>query len=113
MIKLSLEGTFRVRGESIDIFPAESDHDAIRIELFDDEVENISIFDPLTGAISEKGIRRCTIYPKTHYVTPREKLLDAIEHIKVELVDRKKVLLENHKLIEEQRIASVLNLILK
>ncbi|KKD58232.1 excinuclease ABC subunit B [Grimontia sp. AD028] len=98
-------GTFRVRGEVIDIFPAESDRDAIRIELFDDEVECISVFDPLTGSISERNLPRATIYPKTHYVTPREKILDAIEHIKVELADRKKVLLENNKLIEEQRIS--------
>ncbi|EOD77476.1 Excinuclease ABC subunit B [Grimontia indica] len=98
-------GTFRVRGEVIDIFPAESDRDAIRIELFDDEVECISVFDPLTGAISERNLPRATIYPKTHYVTPREKIIDAIEHIKVELADRKKVLLENNKLIEEQRIS--------
>ncbi len=98
-------GTFRVRGEVIDIFPAESERDAIRIELFDDEVEHISVFDPLTGAIMEKGIRRCTIYPKTHYVTPRERILEAIEEIKEELVDRKKVLLDNHKLVEEQRIS--------
>ncbi|MCC4800370.1 excinuclease ABC subunit UvrB [Enterovibrio norvegicus] len=98
-------GTFRVRGEVIDVFPAESDRDAVRIELFDDEVENISIFDPLTGSISERNLPRCTIYPKTHYVTPRERILEAIEHIKEELVDRKKVLLENNKLIEEQRIS--------
>ncbi|MEZ8083062.1 excinuclease ABC subunit UvrB [Enterovibrio norvegicus] len=98
-------GTFRVRGEVIDVFPAESDRDAVRIELFDDEVENISIFDPLTGSISERNLPRCTIYPKTHYVTPRERILEAIEHIKEELVDRKKVLLEDNKLIEEQRIS--------
>ncbi|WP_154124083.1 excinuclease ABC subunit UvrB [Grimontia hollisae] len=98
-------GTFRVRGEVIDIFPAESDRDAIRIELFDDEVECISVFDPLTGAISERNLPRCTIYPKTHYVTPREKILDAIEKIKEELADRKSVLLENNKLLEEQRIS--------
>ncbi|AMG31412.1 excinuclease ABC subunit UvrB [Grimontia hollisae] len=98
-------GTFRVRGEVIDIFPAESDRDAIRIELFDDEVECISVFDPLTGAISERNLPRCTIYPKTHYVTPREKILDAIEKIKEELADRKRVLLENNKLLEEQRIS--------
>lgn len=98
-------GTFRVRGEVIDVFPAESDRDAIRIELFDDEVECISVFDPLTGAISERNLPRCTIYPKTHYVTPREKILDAIEKIKEELADRKRVLLENNKLLEEQRIS--------
>lgn len=97
-------GTFRVRGEVIDVFPAESDKEAVRIELFDGEVEHISLFDPLTGAIVEKGLRRYTLYPKTHYVTPREKLLEAIEKIKIELVDRKKVLLDAHKLVEEQRI---------
>ncbi len=97
-------GTFRVRGEVIDVFPAESDKEAVRIELFDGEVEHISLFDPLTGAIVEKGLRRYTLYPKTHYVTPREKLLEAIEKIKIELVERKKVLLDAHKLVEEQRI---------
>ncbi len=83
-------GTFRVRGEVIDIFPAESDKDAIRVELFDDEVETISVFDPLTGQVSVKDMPRCTIYPKTHYVTPRERILEAVEQIKVELADRKK-----------------------
>ncbi len=97
-------GTFRVRGEVIDVFPAESDKEAVRIELFDGEVEHISLFDPLTGAVVEKGLRRYTLYPKTHYVTPREKLLEAIEKIKIELVERKKVLLDAHKLVEEQRI---------
>ncbi|MFD2177321.1 excinuclease ABC subunit UvrB [Veronia pacifica] len=98
-------GTFRVRGEVIDVFPAESDRDAVRIELFDDEVENISVFDPLTGSMTERNLPRFTIYPKTHYVTPREKILEAIDNIKEELVDRKKVLLENNKLLEEQRIS--------
>ncbi|MCG7495909.1 excinuclease ABC subunit UvrB [Vibrio sp. Of7-15] len=98
-------GTFRVRGEVIDIFPAESEHDAIRIELFDDEVDCISVFDPLTGVVSQKDIPRCTIYPKTHYVTPREKILDAIEQIKQELAQRQKQLLENNKLVEEQRVS--------
>ncbi|OOF31795.1 excinuclease ABC subunit UvrB [Salinivibrio proteolyticus] len=97
-------GTFRVRGEVIDIFPAESDQDAIRVELFDDEVETISVFDPLTGQVSARNIPRCTIYPKTHYVTPRERILDAVEKIKVELAERKKYLLDNNKLLEEQRI---------
>ncbi|WP_116644797.1 excinuclease ABC subunit UvrB [Salinivibrio sp. HTSP] len=97
-------GTFRVRGEVIDIFPAESDKDAIRVELFDDEVETISVFDPLTGQVSVKDMPRCTIYPKTHYVTPRERILEAVEQIKVELADRKKTLLEHNKLLEEQRI---------
>jgi excinuclease ABC subunit B len=98
-------GTFRVRGDVIDVFPAESEKEAIRIELFDDEVETISHFDPLTGRILAKNLPRCTIYPKTHYVTPREKILDAIEHIKVELTARREVLLRNNKLVEEQRIA--------
>lgn len=98
-------GTFRVRGEVIDIFPAESDRDAVRVELFDDEVECISIFDPLTGAVTTRDIPRYTVYPKTHYVTPRERILDAIEDIKVELNERKKHLLENNKLLEEQRVS--------
>ncbi|WBA07949.1 excinuclease ABC subunit UvrB [Salinivibrio kushneri] len=97
-------GTFRVRGEVIDIFPAESDKDAIRVELFDDEVETISVFDPLTGQVSVKDMPRCTIYPKTHYVTPRERILEAVEQIKMELSARKKTLLEHNKLLEEQRI---------
>ncbi|KLU99473.1 excinuclease ABC subunit UvrB [Photobacterium aphoticum] len=97
-------GTFRVRGEVIDIFPAESEKDAVRIELFDDEVDCISAFDPLTGTILQRDMPRCTIYPKTHYVTPREKVLDAIEGIKEELVERKAQLLANNKLVEEQRI---------
>ncbi|MUK48704.1 excinuclease ABC subunit UvrB [Aliivibrio fischeri] len=97
-------GTFRVRGEVLDIFPAESEHEAIRIEMFDDEVERISKFDPLTGSIITKDMPRCTIYPKTHYVTPREQVLDAIEKIKVDLAIRQKELLKNNKLVEEQRI---------
>ncbi|MEX6370591.1 excinuclease ABC subunit UvrB [Providencia huaxiensis] len=96
-------GTFRVRGEVIDIFPAESDEYALRVELFDDEVERLSLFDPLTGQIQHR-VPRFTVYPKTHYVTPRERILEAMEQIKVELVDRRKVLLENHKLVEEQRL---------
>ena len=98
-------GTFRVRGEVIDIFPAESEKEAIRLELFDDEVECISSFDPLTGSITHRDMPRTTIYPKTHYVTPREKILDAIEGIKKELVLRKEQLLGNNKLVEEQRIS--------
>ncbi|NOU52845.1 excinuclease ABC subunit UvrB [Pseudoalteromonas sp. JBTF-M23] len=97
-------GTYRVRGEVIDIFPAESDSYAIRVEMFDDEIERISMFDPLTGAV-EKHLIRATIYPKTHYVTPREKILDAIDKIKVELKARRAQLLENNKLVEEQRVA--------
>lgn len=97
-------GTFRVRGEVIDVFPAESDHHALRIELFDDEVERLSYFDPLTGAI-EETLARATVYPKTHYVTPREKLLDAVEKIKDELKDRRAQLLSDNRLLEEQRIS--------
>ncbi|NOI16100.1 excinuclease ABC subunit UvrB [Vibrio hepatarius] len=98
-------GQFRVRGEVIDIFPAESDQDAVRIEMFDDEIDCISVFDPLTGAVKQRDLPRYTIYPKTHYVTPRERILDAIEHIKAELEVRKTYLLENNKLLEEQRIS--------
>ncbi|NIY82230.1 excinuclease ABC subunit UvrB [Vibrio hepatarius] len=98
-------GQFRVRGEVIDIFPAESDQDAVRIEMFDDEIDCISVFDPLTGAVKQRDLPRYTIYPKTHYVTPRERILDAIEHIKAELEVRKAYLLENNKLLEEQRIS--------
>ena len=95
--------TFRVRGDVIDVFPAESDGFAIRIELFDDEIERISRFDPLTGHV-ECELPRFTIFPKTHYVTPREVLLNAIEDIKVELKDRCDYFLSQGKLLEEQRI---------
>ncbi|EOV9522502.1 excinuclease ABC subunit UvrB [Vibrio parahaemolyticus] len=98
-------GQFRVRGEVIDIFPAESDQDAVRVEMFDDEVDCISVFDPLTGVVKQRDLPRYTIYPKTHYVTPRDRILEAIESIKVELEVRKKQLIENNKLIEEQRIS--------
>ncbi|MDA0119655.1 excinuclease ABC subunit UvrB [Vibrio sp. T11.5] len=98
-------GQFRVRGEVIDVFPAESDQDAVRIEMFDDEIDCISVFDPLTGVVKQRDLPRFTIYPKTHYVTPRDKILDAIENIKVELESRKKYLLDNNKLLEEQRIS--------
>ncbi|WP_125783554.1 excinuclease ABC subunit UvrB [Pseudoalteromonas rubra] len=97
-------GTYRVRGEVIDIFPAESDTYAIRVEMFDEEIERISMFDPLTGAV-EKHLVRATIYPKTHYVTPREKILDAIENIKLELKERRNKLLADNRLVEEQRVA--------
>ena len=97
-------GTFRVRGDVIDIFPADSEKQAVRVELFDDEIDKISLFDPLTGAV-DKSVIRATVFPKTHYVTPREKILNAIEHIKEELGDRKKQLQEANKLIEEQRIS--------
>ncbi|MCZ0750399.1 excinuclease ABC subunit UvrB [Aeromonas enteropelogenes] len=97
-------GTFRVRGEVIDIYPAESDKLALRVELFDEEVERLSLFDPLTGAI-EQTVVRYTIYPKTHYATPRETILGAIEHIKEELKSRREQLLSLNKLVEEQRIS--------
>jgi len=95
--------TFRVRGDVIDVFPAESDLEAIRIELFDDEVENLCAFDPLTGAVIRK-LQRYTLYPKSHYVTPREKLLEAVEHIKVELKERLEYLRTHNKLVEAQRL---------
>ncbi|MCX9535532.1 excinuclease ABC subunit UvrB [Vibrio cholerae] len=98
-------GQFRVRGEVIDIFPAESDQEAFRVEMFDDEIECISLFDPLTGVITSRDLARFTIYPKTHYVTPRERILEAIEQIKSELQVRRQYLLDNNKLLEEQRIS--------
>ena len=96
-------GTYRVRGEVIDIFPAESDKEAIRVELFDDEIEQLSHFDPLTGEVLQR-MPRLTVYPKTHYVTPRETLLDAIDKIKVELKERLEVLRKNDRLVEAQRL---------
>ncbi len=95
--------TYRVRGDVIDVFPAESDRMALRIELFDEEIERISVFDPLTGEV-ERTVARVTVYPKTHYATPREKILAAVEKIKIELKDRSAQLKENNKLVEEQRI---------
>lgn len=94
---------FRVSGDVIDIFPAESERDAVRVQLFDDEIESIAMFDPLTGHIKEK-IPRITIFPKSHYVTPRQKILDAIELIKTELADRLKYLYKENKLVEAQRL---------
>ena len=96
-------GTFRVRGEIIDIHPAESDQEALRVELFDDEIESLSLFDPLTGKIFRK-LPRYTVYPKTHYVTPREQLLQAVERIKDELRDRLNELHAAGKLLEAQRL---------
>jgi excinuclease ABC subunit B len=96
-------GTYRVRGEIIDIFPAESERDAVRIEMFDDEVENIALFDPLTGEILSR-IPRYTVYPKSHYVTPRETLLQAVDQIEAELTERLKWLKEHDKLVEAQRL---------
>ena len=101
-IELS-QGCYRVRGDVIDIFPAESEREAIRLELFDDEVDRISYFDPLTGVVS-RSVPRATIYPKTHYVTPRHKLLNAIDFIKIELNQRLLELRGNNKLLEAQRL---------
>ncbi len=95
--------TYRVRGDVIDIHPAESDREAIRIELFDDEIEQLSFFDPLTGEVLRRT-PRLTVYPKTHYVTPREVLLEAVESIKVELKIRLEVLREEGRLVEAQRL---------
>jgi excinuclease ABC subunit B len=96
-------GTYRVRGEVIDVFPAESDTEALRIELFDGEVENLSLFDPLTGALLRK-VPRYVVYPKTHYATTRESVLNAIETIKAELKDRLAYLYSVNKLVEAQRL---------
>ncbi|CAN4278434.1 excinuclease ABC subunit UvrB [Pseudoxanthomonas sp. LjRoot125] len=97
-------GTFRVRGEIIDVHPAESDAEAVRIELFDGEVEGLSLFDPLTGE-SLRKLQRYTVYPKTHYATTRERVLAAIDTIKVELKDRLEQLYAQNKLVEAQRLA--------
>ncbi len=96
-------GNYRVRGEVIDIHPADSEEDAVRIELFDDEIEALSFFDPLTGEVKHK-VPRLTIYPKTHYVTPREILLNAVDDIKVELKERVDSLRDSQKLVEAQRL---------
>src|SRR5690554_6668612 len=96
-------GTYRVRGDVIDIFPAESDDEAVRIELFDHGIEQISTFDPLTGEIFNR-LARVTIYPKTHYATPRQRILDAIEKIKVELQERLEYYREHNLLVEAQRL---------
>ena len=95
--------TYRVRGDVIDVFPAESDKEAIRIELFDDEIEALSFFDPLTGEVLRK-VPRVTIFPKSHYVTPRETIENALEHIREELGERLKYLKDTHKLVEAQRL---------
>jgi len=96
-------GTYRVRGEVIDVFPGDSDFEAVRIELFDDEVERISLFDPLTGELRE-SLDELTIFPKTHYVTPRQVVLDAAKAIKVELAERLEQLKGAGKLLEAQRL---------
>ncbi|MDB3989187.1 excinuclease ABC subunit UvrB [Pseudomonadales bacterium] len=95
--------TYRVRGDVIDIFPAESDREAIRVELFDDEIESLSFFDPLTGEVRRK-VPRVTIFPKSHYVTPRETIEKAIDDIRDELTERLRFLKENNKLVEAQRL---------
>ncbi len=95
--------TYRVRGDVIDIFPAESEEAALRIELFDDEIERLSLFDPLTGEILHR-VARYTVYPKSHYVAPREKLLEAVEKIKIELKERLEQLRSMNKLVEAQRL---------
>lgn len=95
--------TYRVRGDVIDIYPADSDSEAVRVELFDDEVENLSMFDPLTGEVFGR-VPRVTVYPKSHYVTPRQTILDAMEHIKTELAERLEQLRSVSKLVEEQRL---------
>ncbi len=95
--------TYRVRGDVIDVFPAESEEQALRIELFDDEIERLSMFDPLTGEVLYK-LARFTLYPKTHYVTPREKLLSAVDAIKDELKQRLEQLRDLNKLVEAQRL---------
>lgn len=96
-------GTFRVRGDTIDVFPAEHSELAIRFELFDDEIESLQLFDPLTGRIRQK-VPRFTVYPSSHYVTPRDKVLAAVETIKIELAERLKELVGAGKLVEAQRL---------
>ncbi len=96
-------GTYRVRGDVIDIFPAESDKEALRLELFGDDIDKLSLFDPLTGIIL-KQVPRFTIYPKTHYATPRQRILDTIEQIKIELKTRLTELEQAHRLVEAQRL---------
>ncbi len=96
-------GTFRVRGEIIDIYPAESERDAVRVELFDDEIESLAYFDPLTGEITRK-VPRLTVYPSSHYVTPRQTILAALDAIKEELKERLAQLRDNDKLVEAQRL---------
>ena len=95
--------TYRVRGEVIDIYPAESDGEAVRVELFDDQIDSLAWFDPLTGEV-RKRVPRLTIYPKTHYATPREVILGAIDQIKEELRERLEQLRDNNKLVEAQRL---------
>ena len=97
------QGTFRVRGDVVDIFPAESERDALRVELFDETVENLQLFDPLTGEVKRK-IPRFTVYPGTHYVTPKDQILKAVDHIRNELRERLAELRAQDKLVEAQRL---------
>ena len=96
-------GTYRVRGDVLDIFPAESEKEALRVELFDDEIENLSVFDPLTGEVVNR-VPRFTVFPKTHYVTPRERILAVLDDIREELRDRVDYLQSGNKLVEAQRL---------
>jgi excinuclease ABC subunit B len=96
-------GTYRVRGDVIDIYPADSDEEAVRVELFDDEIDSIRLFDPLTGEVRGQ-VPRMTIYPKSHYVTPRETIISAADAIKAELVERLEWLRKNDRLVEAQRL---------
>ncbi|MFM2112217.1 MAG: excinuclease subunit UvrB, partial [Pseudomonadota bacterium] len=96
-------GNFRVRGDTIDVFPAEHSELALRIELFDDEIESLQLFDPLTGRMKQK-IARFTVYPSSHYVTPRDRVLAAVDTIKAELIERRQQLLDMGKLVEAQRL---------
>jgi excinuclease ABC subunit B len=96
-------GTYRVRGDVIDIHPAETEDEAVRIELFDDEIESIALFDPLTGEVKHR-VPRYTVYPKTHYVTPRETILGAVDQIKAELKERLDQMRDSNKLLEAQRL---------
>jgi len=96
-------GSYRVRGDVVDIFPAESEKEAVRVELFDDTIDSLAVFDPLTGEILNR-VPRYTVFPKTHYVTPRDRILSVLDDIKEELQDRLRYLQEHHKLVEAQRL---------
>ena len=97
------QGTYRVRGDVVDIFPAESEREALRVELFDESIESLTVFDPLTGAISRK-VPRYTVYPGTHYVTPRERLIGAVDQVREDLRQRLRELRDGGKLLEAQRL---------
>src|SRR5690242_16939067 len=97
------QGTYRVRGDVIDIFPAESEREAVRVELFDDQIDSLALFDPLTGAISRK-VPRFTVYPGTHYVTPRETVMGAVDQVREDLRTRLRELRDAGKLLEAQRL---------